>query len=233
MTTKKNTNWYEKLPKKDSKDTIKRDANYKDHMIEPCSMIVCIGGTGKGKTNSVIDFISKKNTFCDILIYSGSTTDEPLYRMLKEKIPETQLYSDIEEFPELQTFEEDKENEKLIVFDDFINLNSKQMKKINEYLTAGRKYGFTIFCLAQNYRSIPEPVSRNAHYFFIYQLNDNCTINNILKNHNIYDIPKDIFKELYKQCTKEKLNFFMIDMKNEATHLRHNWLEILNWKAII
>ena len=230
MTTKHITNWYERLPKKDSKDTIKRDSNFKNHMIEPCSMILAIGGTGKGKTNSVIDFIAKKHTFCDIIIYSGSTTDEPLYKMLKEKIPETQLYNNIDEFPELQTFDDDKENEKLIIFDDFINLNTKQMKKINEYLTAGRKFGFTVICLAQNYVSVPKTVSRNAHYFFIYQLNDNATIQNILKNHNIFDIPKEIFKKLYQECTKEKLNFFMIDLRNEATHLRHNWHDILNYK---
>ena len=226
MTTKI-TNWYDRLPKKDSKDTIKRDSNFKHHMIEPCSMIVCIGGTGAGKTNSVIDFISRKHTFCDILIYSGSTTDEPLYKMLKEKIPETQLFNNIAEFPDLQKFEDDKENEKLVIFDDFINLNTKEMKKINEYLTAGRKFGFTIFCLGQNYRSIPKTVTRNAHYFFIYKLNDNATINNILKNHNIHDIDKEKFKELYKLATKEKLNFFLIDLKNGKTHLRHNLEDIL------
>jgi hypothetical protein len=221
------TNWYEKLPKNKGSG-FKRDKNFKSHMIEPCSMIVCIGGTGKGKTNSVIDFISKKqNAFCDILIYSGSTTDEPLYQMLKEKIPETKLFNNIAEFPQLQEFEDDKENEKLVIFDDFINLNSKEMKKINEYLTAGRKFGFTIFCLGQNYRSIPKTVSRNAHYFFIYELNDKATIQNILKNHNIHDVDKELFRQMYHDSTKDKLNFFMIDLKNGSSHLRHNWDKIL------
>ena len=147
--------------------------------------------------------------------------------MLKERIPETKLFNNIAEFPELQEFEDDKMNEKLIVFDDFINLNTKEMKKINEYLTAGRKFGFTIFCLGQNYRSIPKTVSRNAHYFFIYELNDNATINNILRNHNIHDVDKDLFKDLYQEATKDKLNFFMIDLKNGSSHLRHNWDKIL------
>lgn len=221
------TNWYEKLPKNIGSG-FKRDKTFKNHQIEPCSMIVCIGGTGKGKTNSVIDFISKKqDSFCDILIYSGSTTDEPLYRLLQEKIPETKLFNDIADFPTLQEFENDKDCEKLVVFDDFINLSSKDMKKINEYLTAGRKFGFTIFCLGQNYRSIPKTVTRNAHYFFIYQLNDNATINNILKNHNIFEVEKDKFKDFYRYATNEKLNFFLIDLRNSKTHLRRNWNEIL------
>ena len=99
----------------------------------------------------MVDFLSKKNdAFCDIIIYSGSTTNEPLYEHLKQKIPEIKLYNDIEELPELTEFNEDKENEKLIVFDDFINLKEKEMKKIKEYFTAGRKFGFTCWAMAQN-----------------------------------------------------------------------------------
>jgi hypothetical protein len=51
---------------------------------------------------------------------------------------------------------EDKDKEKLIIFDDFISLKSKDLVKIQEYLTAGRKFGFTVFLLAQNYVSVPK-----------------------------------------------------------------------------
>jgi hypothetical protein len=223
------TNWYEKLPKdKDTKIGIKRDKTFKNHMVEPCSMVVCIGPTGSGKTNSLIEFLHKKqNAFCDIILFTGSTSDEPLYRMLQEKIPEMKTYTDINEFPELNSFEDDKENEKLVIFDDFINLSTKEMKKINRYLTAGRKFGITCFCLAQNYTDIGKQIMRNAHYILIYQMNDNTTINNVLKNHNIHNIDKQLFKNLYQESTKDKLNFFMIDLKNKDSHLRHNYNKIL------
>jgi hypothetical protein len=43
--------------------------------------------------------------------------------MLKQKMPEIQLFNDINELPELKEFDnDDKDQEKLIVFDDFINL---------------------------------------------------------------------------------------------------------------
>ena len=58
------------------------------------------------------------------------------------------------------------------------------MKKIQEYATAGRKKGFTCFFLAQNYVQIPKNISRNTHYFIIFKLNDNTSINNIIKNFN-------------------------------------------------
>jgi len=219
-------NWYDKIPK--DTNVIKRDKHFKEHLIDPCSMILCIGGSGSGKSNSLVDYLSKKNdSFCDILIYSGSTTNEPLYDYLQKKIPEIQFFNDIEEFPEVTSFEQDKENEKLIVFDDFINLKEKEMKKIKEYFTAGRKFGCTVWAMAQNYKEVPKTITRNINYFIIFKLNDNITLDNILRNHNVFGIDKEVCKRLYQVSTRDKLNFFLIDLKNREYHLRHNWTKIL------
>ena len=61
---------------------------------------------------------------------------------MKEKIPETDLINDINDLPSLadSDSESDEENEeKLLIVDDFINMNKKDFKKINEYFTGGRK----------------------------------------------------------------------------------------------
>ena len=103
------------------------------------------------------------------------------------------------------------------------------MNKINEYLTAGRKFGFTVFLLAQNYVSVPKIITRNINYFIIFKLNDNVSINNIIKNHNVDDVDKDKFKDAYKYSTAEKLNFFMIDLKGpKEKRLRHNFTDFLS-----
>ena len=50
--------------------------------------------------------------------------------MLKQKMPDIQLYNNIAELPELKEFDDDdKDQEKLIIFDDFINLKKPEMKK--------------------------------------------------------------------------------------------------------
>lgn len=207
----------------------KRDKGFKNHMIEPNSMILCIGGTGSGKTNALVNFLKLKNeAFYDIIIYTGSTDEEPLYNFLKEKIQDIKFYTDIDELPELKSFnDDDKKKEKLIVFDDFINLKKKEMKKINEYLTSGRKYGFTCFLMSQNYISVPKTITRNIQYFIVFKLNDNTSINNIFRNHNVEGLDKNDFKELYVYATSEKLNFFMIDLKNKQYMLRKNFNELL------
>ena len=221
-------NYYELLPKEFKRET-KLDKNFKNHLIQPNSMICAIGGTNSGKTNALMDFLSRKNeAFYDILIFSGSTTDEPLYNMLQSKIPELRMFKDIEEFPSLSEFDnEDKDQEKLVIFDDFIDLKPKEMQKINEYLKSARKFGITVWLMSQNYTSIPKKIVRNIHYYIMFRLNDNVSINTIVRNHNVNGIPKDKFKEHYLKATENPLQFFMIDLKNPKTHLRQNFLNIL------
>jgi hypothetical protein len=222
-------NWYEKIPQ--TKGGIKRDKNFNKHFIEPNSMIVCLGGTGAGKTNALIDFLKRKDeAFTQIIIYTGSTSDEPLYNYLVKAIPETQIYTDIDQLPSLNDFpDKDNDKEKLIVFDDFINLTKKEMNKIQEYATAGRKKGFTCFFLAQNYTQIPKNITRNAQYFILFKINDTTSLSNIIKNHNIHGKDKTVLRNAYNYATNTKGNFFMIDLKDQTGQysFRHNFLNFI------
>ena len=223
--TDKITNFYEKLPKHLKKDTV--DKTFKNHHILPKSMICAIGGTGTGKSNFVMNMIQRMpEKFYKIIIFNPVSTDEPLLNLLQEKIPETDLINDINELPSLSEFDENKEEEKLLIVDDFINMNKKDFKKINEYFTGGRKSGFTVVALCQNYTSVPKVITRNCQYFILFRLNDNTTLNNIIRNHNIHDVEKDLFKSLYDKSTTDPLSFFMIDLKgkDKNTHLRKNFL---------
>jgi len=209
------TNYYDKLPKEFKREN-KLNKTFKNHHILPTSMIAVLGGTGSGKSNAIIDFINRSNgTFYEIIVFNPVSTDEPLLNMLKQKIPELQLINDINELPPLSQFEEDKDQQKLIIFDDIINMNKKDFKKINEYFTGGRKAGFSVICMAQNYTSLPKIVTRNCQYFIVFKLNDNTTISNIIRNHNINNIDKEKFREHYDDATSEPLSFFMIDLKGE------------------
>ena len=218
-------NWYEHLPKNLKREN-KLDKNFKKHHILPTSMIACIGGTGSGKSNAIVDMISRMDEkFYTIIIFNPVSVDEPLYSLLKQKMPDVQLINNIEELPSLSEFDEDKDQEKLIIVDDFINMPKKDFKKVNEYFTGGRKHSFTVVCMAQNYTSIPKVISRNCQYFIVFKLNDNISINNIIRNHNIHNIDKEKFRAMYDDATSEPLSFFMVDLKgNKETHLRKNFL---------
>ena len=62
------------------------------------SMILAIGGTGTGKTNALLNYINRSSgEFHKIIVFSASTTDEPLYNLLEEN--GVTLYNDIDELP--------------------------------------------------------------------------------------------------------------------------------------
>ena len=96
------TNWYDVANKNGNGFKMKVDKNYKKHLIKPCQMIGIFGKTGAGKSTAIVEFLSRKNdTFFEITIFTGSTADEPLYKMLEEKIEGIFITNDIEELPEL------------------------------------------------------------------------------------------------------------------------------------
>jgi hypothetical protein len=152
--------------------------------------------------------------------------------MLESK--NVELINDIDEVPELQEFDdEDKKKPKLIVFDDFINVEKKKMKKIYDYLIAGRKFGFSCWLLSQDYTSVPKVIVRNINYFIIFKINDNISLNNIIRNHNIADVDSSIIKSACNLCTRDFGDFFMIDLKgNEKHKFRKNFLGFLDLKKV-
>lgn len=206
------TNFYSLLPK--SKD--KLPAGYKNHMIDKNSRILMIGASGTGKSNSLMNYIEKSSgEYQQIIICSFSTTDEPLYQYLKNKIPEVELINDINEVPLVQSFDdEDKKISKLIVFDDFINLNKKQMKILEDYAISSRKFGFTTVYISQNYTSVPKIISRNCNYIFCFKINDKVSIKRIISNHGLSDhfTPQEI-ERYYHYCVSQPLGFLLIDLR--------------------
>jgi ABC-type proline/glycine betaine transport system ATPase subunit len=77
-------NYYENLPK-DLRRENKVNNTFKNHHILPNSMICAIGGTGTGKTNSILDMIHRMDgTFYQIIVFNPVSTDEPIYNLLKK-----------------------------------------------------------------------------------------------------------------------------------------------------
>jgi len=225
-------NFYEKFKSKEDKnDYNKIPIGFNKHHILNNSHILSIGSTGCGKTNSLINYIYLSNgNWYDIIIFCA-IEDEYLYSNLKKKLPSIKIISNLEELEDVQeyNYEENGNLPKLLIIDDFINIPKKNILKIKNYLVFGRKKGWSCYLQAQNYTQVDKSIVRNINYFIIYKLNDNITINNIIRNHNINNIKKDVIINMYQYSTQNKGDFFMLDLKNEdkTYHYRHNFNEFL------
>jgi hypothetical protein len=228
--------WYNIINKKNKEDKkIEPDKNFNLHYILPCSMVLMMGGTGGGKSTVLCDFLMdrKNKSFCEVLIFNPTTTDEPIYNYFKKINNDVQLIDDIDDLPDLKEYEDNKKTEKLLIIDDFINLNKKDMRKIESYLKSSRKFGFTVILMAQNYTAVPKNITRNISYFIMFKLNDNVSINCIIRNHNIYNVDKNFILECYRDATNKPKDFLLIDCNINSTKdkfLRHNFMEFYEIK---
>ena len=220
--------WYQIANKTGTGITRKVDKNFNKHLIKPCQMISIIGQTGSGKSQAILEFLSRKSeAFYRIILFSGSTVDEPLYKLLEKHIDGIEMIDNADELPDLTEMnDEDKKAEKLIIFDDIINLPKKQITKIQKWFNSSRKYGYTCIATAQNYTDLPIQIRRNTMIFMIFRLNDMNTINQILKNHNNNGDNKELVKQAYFMATSRPHNFFLLDTtSNDDNRYRHNFLD--------
>jgi len=228
--------WYSIINKKNKDEkTFELDKNYDKHFILPCSMILMLGGTGSGKSTVLCDFLleRKNKSFCEVVIFNPTTIDEPIYNFLKKLNNDVQLIDDIDDLPDLKEYDDNKKTEKLLIIDDFIGLTGKPLKKLESYLKSSRKFGFTVILMAQNYTAVSKNITRNISYFIMFKLNDNVSINCIIKNHNIYSVDKDYIIECYRKATSKAKDFLLIDCNinsSKEKFLRHNFMEFYDIK---
>ena len=226
--------WYKIANKSGVGITRNIDKNFNKHLIRPCQMISIIGPTGSGKTQIILELLSRKtDVFYRIIYFSGSTVDEPLLKLLEKHIDGIEMIDNAEELPELKDVidEDDKQLEKLIIFDDMINLPKKQLLKIQKWANSSRKGGFSNIFVAQNYPDLPIQIRRNTMIFIIFRLNDMNTINQILKNHNNNGDDKELIKQAYFLATSKPHNFFLLDTtSNDDKRYRHNFTDLITLK---
>ena len=117
----------------------------------------------------------------------------------------------------------------LIVFDDMIAdimANKKFQAIIKQLFIRCRKLNISLIFITQSYFSVPKDARLNATHYFIMKINGKIELNNIARNHSV-DIDYNDFMKIYRECTKEPVNFLTIDTTLSARdplRLRKNCL---------
>ena len=187
--------------------------------------ILIIGGSGSGKTNTLLNLINEQRDIDKIYLYPEDLS-ECLYEYLIKNRENTGIkhVNDISAFIECSNTMDDtyksindynpsRRRKILIVFDDMIadimtNKNFQAIKK--ELFIICRKINISLVFITQSYFSVPKDVQLNSTHYFILKINNRKELQNIAINHSA-DIDYKDFVKIYRDCTKEPYNFLTID----------------------
>lgn len=187
-----------------------RNPNFEKHKISvPFYGIIC-GGTGAGKTQTLLNIIKKMNGTFEKMVLCVKNADEPLYQFLKMRIPQSQLeifeggvIPDVDQYKHL-------DEQILVVFDDLVGMKNQQ--PIIEFFIRGRKIagGCSMVYLTQSWFKVPKIIRIQCNHIFIKRLTSNRDLNLIISEYGYTNMKEDIIR-IYKEITqKDKVPFLLI-----------------------
>ena len=187
--------------------------------------ILIIGGSGSGKTNTLLNLINEQKDIDKIYLYAKDLS-EPKYEYLIKNRKNTGIkhlndgnafieYSSTMDdvYKNIDDYKPNRKRKKLIVFDDMIAdimTNKKFQAIIKELFIRCRKIIISLVFITQSYFSVPKDVRLNSTHYFIMKINNSRELRNIAINHSA-DINNKDFMKVYRECTKKPYCYLTID----------------------
>ena len=116
-------------------------------------------------------------------------------------------------YKKIDSYNHDKENKILIVFDDMIAdmINNKKLNSIvTELFIRGRKLNISLVFITQSYFKVPKDVRLNSTHFFILKIPNKGELQQIAVNHSL-DISSKDFIKIYRKYDDEPYSFLVND----------------------
>ena len=191
--------------------------------------ILIIGGSGSGKTNTLLNLINEQR---DIYLYAkdlGESKYEHLINNrenarikhlnnLKAFIEYSNTMNDV--YENIDLYNPNRQRKVLIAFDDMIAdimTNKNFQSIIKELFIRCRKINISLVFITQSYFSVPKEVRLNSTHYLIMKINNKRELQNIAINHSA-DIDYKDFIKICRECTKEPYNFLTIDTTLPSTN---------------
>jgi uncharacterized protein YkvS len=229
-------NHYLSLPKK----YIAEDLDYPNKKligVKLPAMINIVGATGSGKTNVMIDLVQKINRFDCIYLYAKDLK-EPLYARFIDQMLEVQkktnvqvlFYSDdIKNMIPVNAMDKIKSN--LVIVDDMICENKKDLTIVEEYFIRARKVPATCVFITQSYYKTPALIRQNTGYLILKKLNTKKDLSRVLGEYSV-GVDRDQLEDLYDYSTSGAFtNFFMIDLIGDKNQRFRKCYTPIPWTA--
>jgi len=219
--------WYKKIPSKYLTKT--HNPNYSIHGINLPFRMLIIGGSGAGKTQTLLNLIHNMgNTFNDIYIITKNK-HEPLYEYLEDKLGKSGLkvVEGIDSAPDLDK-DVSKEDQTLIIMDDLVL--ERNQKALEEFFIRARKQNCSLVYISQSYFAVPQMIRKNLNYLVIKRLANLPDLFRIMREYSL-GVDKKILLQLYeKSTTDNKQDFLLVDLDSEPKdRFRKNFSEIYDY----
>ena len=218
--------YYKVMPKKFLLKT--HNPNYKEHKLNLPFRMLIIGGSGSGKTQTLMNLIRIMNgTFNNIHIITKNK-EEPLYEYLESKVDTGLTITEgIDSAPNLDEF--DKKEQTLIVMDDLVL--EKNQKQLEQYFIRARKLNCSLVYLSQSYFAVPKMIRMNLNYVIIKRLNTLQDLFRMMREYSL-GVSKDVLVDLYQHSIQNnKQDFLLIDLDSEPKdRFRFNFLDVYDLK---
>lgn len=223
-------NVYEEIPRKFMPTNQIHYDNYDQIKIDlPFRMIIC-GASGSGKTNCMINLFKSINAFTHTYLFAKNL-DQPIYKWFVETMSAISKKTgkevitfgdDLDKLPDCNKFNMTESN--LIILDDMICEDKKNIQKISELFIRSRQRNVSIIMITQSYFHLDKMLRRNADYIILKKINSIRDLKRIIAEYNIDCDAEEMIKK-YREATTKFTDFFLIDTNtNEPTlRFRHNF----------
>ena len=193
------------------------------YMPDRCFRMLICAPSGSGKTNLLLHMIMKPLLYFDkIYLYAKNLQQAKYQHLLKIFEPFSKKYGyDIIEASNdeiIPLSEMNDENQKLVIFDDYLNTGTANDREIRNYFTNSRNKNCSCIYLSQSFYNTDKTIRLNSSHYCIFDFPNMREKNSICR-----DLGIDI--EKYEYATQEPFTFLYADKPRKFT--AKNFTEII------
>ena len=203
-----------------NKNKINHNPNWRYIPDHPYRILI-VGGSGSGKTNTLLNLINNQADIDKIYLYAKDPYEDK-YQILIKKRGSVGLKHFIDPkafigysndmhdvYENINNYNPDKGNKISIIFDDMIadKIDNKKLNSIvTELFIRGRKLNISFVSFMQSYFKVPKDVRLNTTHFFIMKIPNKRELQQIAIDHSS-NINTKVFIKIYNKCTDEPYSF--------------------------
>ena len=194
--------------------------------------ILIIGGSGLGKTSTLLNLINEQKDIDKIYLYAKDLSESKYEHLINNRenagikhLNDSKAFIDGSNtmdgvYENIDQYNPNIKRKVLITFDDMIAdimTNKKFQSIIKELFIRCRKINISLVFITQSYFSVPKDVRLNSKHYLIMKINNKRELQNIAINHSA-DIDYKDFIKIYRECVNERYNLLTIDTTLQSTN---------------